>query len=319
MAYETGDAVRHPAGRAARGRLRHRSTPRRRGNCSSATPWCRASGRPSTSSSTATAQLLDDVEELEHRARRRDILVDDEALFEFYDERVAPEVVSARHFDTWWKKARRNEPGPAGLHGRDRRQRRAGGGTRRRLPRRLAPGRVCSSPRPTSSSPAPRTTASPCAFRWHCWPRSAPGRVRLAGSRHARRTGHRADQDAAEDAAPQRRSGPGLRRAALAVNDPARRTAAHRRWRASCPGSAGVPIAPSDFDLTALPDHLRMTFAAVGRGRARSSAGARISTRCANRALAPGPRSAVAKAASMRSVRPRRCGPRRHSARSNRR
>ncbi len=51
--------------------------------------------------------LLEDVEELEHRARRRDILVDDETLFEFYDERVPAEAVSGRHFDAWWKKARR--------------------------------------------------------------------------------------------------------------------------------------------------------------------------------------------------------------------
>lgn len=58
----------------------------------------------------ANRALLDDVEELEHRARRRDILVDDETLFEFYDERVGPEAVSARHFDTWWKKARRENP-----------------------------------------------------------------------------------------------------------------------------------------------------------------------------------------------------------------
>ena len=48
----------------------------------------------------ANRALLDDVEELEHRARRRDIVVDDETLYEFYDERVGPDVVSARHFDT---------------------------------------------------------------------------------------------------------------------------------------------------------------------------------------------------------------------------
>ncbi|MBF6354556.1 ATP-dependent RNA helicase HrpA [Nocardia higoensis] len=52
-------------------------------------------------------ELLDDVADLEHRARRRDILVDDEVLFEFYDKRIPADVVSARHFDTWWKKARR--------------------------------------------------------------------------------------------------------------------------------------------------------------------------------------------------------------------
>ncbi|MGO4200196.1 ATP-dependent RNA helicase HrpA [Rhodococcus sp. TAF43] len=58
----------------------------------------------------ANRALLDDVEELEHRARRRDILVDDETLFEFYDQRVGPEAVSAKHFDTWWKQARRSDP-----------------------------------------------------------------------------------------------------------------------------------------------------------------------------------------------------------------
>jgi ATP-dependent helicase HrpA len=54
--------------------------------------------------------LLDEVEELEHRVRRRDILVDDETLFEFYDRRIPADVVSGRHFDAWWKRARRAEP-----------------------------------------------------------------------------------------------------------------------------------------------------------------------------------------------------------------
>ncbi|WP_322766941.1 ATP-dependent RNA helicase HrpA [Frankia sp. Cr1] len=58
----------------------------------------------------ANRELLDDVEELEHRARRRDILVDDEALFDFYDQRIPADVVSGRHFDSWWKKARQAEP-----------------------------------------------------------------------------------------------------------------------------------------------------------------------------------------------------------------
>src|SRR5690606_18826653 len=55
-------------------------------------------------------RLLEDVEELENRARRRDILVDDETLFDFYDKRIPPEVVSGRHFDAWWKKARHENP-----------------------------------------------------------------------------------------------------------------------------------------------------------------------------------------------------------------
>lgn len=54
--------------------------------------------------------LLAEVEELEHKSRRRDILVDDEELFQFYDQRVGTEVVSGRHFDAWWKTASRNTP-----------------------------------------------------------------------------------------------------------------------------------------------------------------------------------------------------------------
>ncbi len=54
--------------------------------------------------------MLDDVGELEHRLRRRDVVVDDEALFDFYDSRIPADVVSGRHFDAWWKKARRTEP-----------------------------------------------------------------------------------------------------------------------------------------------------------------------------------------------------------------
>ncbi|MBC9727910.1 ATP-dependent RNA helicase HrpA [Streptomyces sp. TRM68367] len=55
-------------------------------------------------------KLLTEVEELEHRARRRDILVDDETLFDFYDQRVPDHVVSGAHFDSWWKRRRHEQP-----------------------------------------------------------------------------------------------------------------------------------------------------------------------------------------------------------------
>ncbi|WP_062208886.1 ATP-dependent RNA helicase HrpA [Streptomyces sp. NBRC 109706] len=53
--------------------------------------------------------LLDEVEELEHRARRRDILVDDDTLYDFYDQRIPDDVVSGAHFDSWWKKKRHED------------------------------------------------------------------------------------------------------------------------------------------------------------------------------------------------------------------
>src|SRR5690606_26006597 len=58
----------------------------------------------------ANRALLGEVEDPENRARRRDILVDDETLFAFYDERIPAHVVSARHFDSWWKKTSRQDP-----------------------------------------------------------------------------------------------------------------------------------------------------------------------------------------------------------------
>ena len=50
------------------------------------------------------------VAELEERARRRDIVVDDEVLFAFYDARIPPDVPTERHFDRWWRGERRRRP-----------------------------------------------------------------------------------------------------------------------------------------------------------------------------------------------------------------
>ncbi len=55
-------------------------------------------------------RLLSEVEELEHRARRRDIVVDDDTLFDFYEQRVPEHVVSGAHFDSWWKRKRHEQP-----------------------------------------------------------------------------------------------------------------------------------------------------------------------------------------------------------------
>jgi ATP-dependent helicase HrpA len=58
----------------------------------------------------ANTALLQRLSDLEERARRRDIVVDDEDLIAFYSARVPADVVSQRHFDSWWKKASRETP-----------------------------------------------------------------------------------------------------------------------------------------------------------------------------------------------------------------
>lgn len=55
-------------------------------------------------------RLIKEVEDLEHKSRRRDILVDEQVLFDFYDQRVGTEVVSSKHFDSWWKQASKQNP-----------------------------------------------------------------------------------------------------------------------------------------------------------------------------------------------------------------
>jgi ATP-dependent helicase HrpA len=54
--------------------------------------------------------LLAEIDALEERGRRRDLLVGDEELYAFYDARIPAEVVSGQHFDSWWKTARREKP-----------------------------------------------------------------------------------------------------------------------------------------------------------------------------------------------------------------
>jgi ATP-dependent helicase HrpA len=55
-------------------------------------------------------RAIEQVAALEERARRRDIRVDEETLVELYDARIPADVVSTRHFDRWWKSARRDQP-----------------------------------------------------------------------------------------------------------------------------------------------------------------------------------------------------------------
>jgi len=58
----------------------------------------------------ANTALRKELAELEERTRRRDILFDDEAVFEFYHRRIPAEVHSTRTFETWWRVARAQTP-----------------------------------------------------------------------------------------------------------------------------------------------------------------------------------------------------------------
>jgi len=66
----------------------------------------RASGKFFTANQAMIAQL----HELEAKSRRRDILVDDEALYRFFDERIPANVVNLAGFERWRKDIEQEKP-----------------------------------------------------------------------------------------------------------------------------------------------------------------------------------------------------------------
>lgn len=55
-------------------------------------------------------RLIRDIEDIEHKTRRQDVLVDDETMFAFYDEKIPETVVDAVSFEVWRKKVERESP-----------------------------------------------------------------------------------------------------------------------------------------------------------------------------------------------------------------
>ncbi|MCA0213251.1 MAG: ATP-dependent RNA helicase HrpA [Proteobacteria bacterium] len=58
----------------------------------------------------ANQKLVRQVEELEHKSRRQDVLVDDELIFAFYDQQVPPDVYSGTTFEAWFRDEVRRQP-----------------------------------------------------------------------------------------------------------------------------------------------------------------------------------------------------------------
>ncbi|MCL1076079.1 ATP-dependent RNA helicase HrpA [Shewanella dokdonensis] len=54
--------------------------------------------------------LLEEVESLEHKSRRRDILVDEDTLFAFYDARIPEGIFNLPLFNKWWRQQQRQTP-----------------------------------------------------------------------------------------------------------------------------------------------------------------------------------------------------------------
>ncbi|MGI4777299.1 MAG: ATP-dependent RNA helicase HrpA [Janthinobacterium lividum] len=58
----------------------------------------------------ANRKLIQEVEGLEHKSRRQDVLVDDELIYAFYDAQLPGDVASGAAFDHWYKENARSQP-----------------------------------------------------------------------------------------------------------------------------------------------------------------------------------------------------------------
>ena len=58
----------------------------------------------------ANQKTIAQVEELEHKSRRQDVLVDDELIYAFYDAQLPPGISNGRDFEAWWREASRTNP-----------------------------------------------------------------------------------------------------------------------------------------------------------------------------------------------------------------
>jgi ATP-dependent helicase HrpA len=58
----------------------------------------------------ANQKLVKQVEELEHKSRRQDVLVDEELIYAFYDQQVPADVYNGHTFEAWYRQASRANP-----------------------------------------------------------------------------------------------------------------------------------------------------------------------------------------------------------------
>ena len=58
----------------------------------------------------ANHKMIAKVEELEHKSRRQDVLVDDELIFAFYDQQIPADVCSGRLLEAWYRKEYQRQP-----------------------------------------------------------------------------------------------------------------------------------------------------------------------------------------------------------------
>ncbi len=90
----------------------------------------------------ANRKLVAQVQELEHKSRRQDVLVDDELIYAFYDQQLPADVCSGHACEQWYRKVVREKPGLLVLNRDELMRHEAAGITTQAFPRTLRLGGV---------------------------------------------------------------------------------------------------------------------------------------------------------------------------------
>ncbi|MGW7414963.1 ATP-dependent RNA helicase HrpA [Streptomyces sp. NPDC054863] len=210
-------------------------------------------------------KLLTEVEELEHRARRRDILVDDETLFDFYDQRIPEHVVSGAHFDSWWKHKKHDEPELLDFEREMLINEKAAGVTKDDYPDSWRQGplkfRVTYQFEPGADADGvtvhiPLQVLNQVTDEGFDW--QIPGLREEVVTELIRSL----PKPIRRHYVPAPNYATKFLERAVPLQEPLHFTLARELQK-----MVGVPVAPADFDLTRIPDHLRITFRIVDERR----------------------------------------------------
>jgi ATP-dependent helicase HrpA len=236
--------------------------------------------------------LVADVRDLEDRTRRRDLLVTDQARAAFFAARLPADITSARAFDRWWRQTRPEQPDLLDLTLADLIDPGAAAVDGDEFPTTWHQGGLALAVSYTFGPGAPDdgvTVHVPLAVLNQLTPAGFDWQV----------PGHRLDLVTALvrslPKAVRRRLVPAPDRAREALagigpgDGPLLDVLAARLARL-----AGEPVAPGDFDLDRVPDHLRVRFRVEDGAGTEVAAGRDLAS--LQRALAPDARRAVAAA-----------------------
>jgi ATP-dependent helicase HrpA len=201
-------------------------------------------------------------EELEHKSRRQDVLVDDELIHAFYDQQLPADVCQRRQLERWYREEVKRQPKLLQLTREELMRHEAAGITTAAFPRTMRLGGIdCAASylhEPGDAKDGVTVTVPIYVLNQVSEERCewlVPGMLEAKV--------HRAGQEPAPAAALPAGAAAGLRGRVLRLGVPFARAACWTRCWPPCANARNSPVQRNDFKLEQLAPHLFMNFRVV--------------------------------------------------------